>query len=93
MFLLTLLVAAVVGSVAQLPTFEDPPQQLHLAAASRTSMRISWKTSNVTESVCTYGKSDHLLSSTATGPAGVQYMPKHGYHHTVLLTDLPASTT
>lgn len=71
----------------------DAPQQIHLAAASRTSFRVSWKTKNITASVCSYGLTEHLLNSKVVGADGIEYLAGHGYHHTVLLSDLPPSKT
>lgn len=67
----------------------DSPQQIHLAAASRTSFRVSWKTKNITASVCSYGPAEHLLNSKVVGEDGIQYLKGHGYHHNVLLSNLP----
>jgi len=67
----------------------DAPQQIHIASATRSSFRISWKTKNITASVCSYGLEEHLLNSKAVGEDGKQYLEGHGFHHHVLLSDLP----
>ena len=66
----------------------------HIALAGPGGMRVSWRTQNTSTSACTYGLSSASLNLTAVGAAAaVNYMPGHGYHHTVKLTGLAPSTT
>jgi hypothetical protein len=68
----------------------DPPQQIHLAAATPSSIRVSWKTESTLPSQCIYADNALLESGTTKmGDDGEQYLANHGYHHTVLFTDLP----
>jgi acid phosphatase type 7 len=85
--LLTALYSGVIFSTAFANI--DPPQQIHIAAAARSSFRVTWKTQTTTPSRCSFGPSENDLSLQATGEDGYQYLTDHGYHHTVLLDNLP----
>jgi acid phosphatase type 7 len=80
-------------SLSSIAAGSDAPQQIHIAAATRSSFRVSWKTQNTTASQCLFGASEDNLSSTATGQDGYQYLVDHGYHHNVLLDSLPTDST
>jgi hypothetical protein len=84
-----LLAVLALTSVTAAYVEDDFPQQLHIAAGSRTSFRVSWKTQTVTASSCVFGSSTENLNHSASGLPGYQYLEDHGYHHTVLLDDLP----
>jgi glutathionylspermidine synthase len=87
-----LLLALCLGSVSAVNADSDQPQQLHIAAASRTSFRVSWKTESTLTSQCSYGSSPTDLTNTAQGKDGYQYIADHGYHHNVLLENIPQDT-
>jgi hypothetical protein len=68
------------------------PSQIHISIAGTNSVRINWKTQSATPSHVKWGINPSKLNSDfSTTEECRYYLSQHGFHHSVLLTNLPSN--